>query len=502
LLHASILVGSLTLVDASCGGGSGSLKQACKGDCDAATGEGAPLGSDASNESALPPTDASGDLVSPIAIADAPSESATDGQTGGDAPVCGSLSIHPDSAVFVAPSGADSSACGGSAASPCASIGAALASARFMVRSLVVVAPGTYVESVQLIAGVTVQGGWQVSGISWSYDCSVTPESLVTIEAPGTANVTVLADSLASAATLRRLTVRSKTVAQTGESLFGILARGQTQLTLDDVAVSASKGGEGASGSAGAAGSTPASTTCSASDGNNATTPGTTGTPGAAGVFNASGYSTSNGGAGGMGNVGDNGTMGQPGQSVPYFPCNFPISSCNGAPSSCVGGTGFSGCGGGRGAGGTGGGGGGSSVALYAYGAAIVVQDGSFTAGDGGAGGAGGAGGPGASGSSGAMGAPGNCTAATCSDAGADAGTTLCVTGTPVHPAGGAAGGVGGSGSQGGAGGGGARGNSYAILGGGGATVQLNGAPPLVHGAAGTSKGNGPSGVAAGEASF
>jgi hypothetical protein len=67
---------------------------------------------------------------------------------------------------------------------------------------------------------------------------------------------------------------------------------------------------------------------------------------------------------------------------------------------------------------------------------------------------------------------------------------------------GGLAGGAGGKGGTGGQGGGGAGGSSYAIVGAGGATVQLNGSPSLTHGVPGTSLGSGPSGLAMNEASF
>jgi hypothetical protein len=504
-LRVWVAVSALAAVSA-CGGAGGSAissnPDGCSGkECNPGSGADASTGPDASGVS--PGEDASADDASAPGLDGALPEATTSesGVPGTDA--CAGQSINSNSVVFVAPGGMDGSACGASMSAPCATIGAALASAHFMVRGSVFVAPGTYIEAVSLVAGVTVQGGWQVAGTAWTYSCDPAARSLVTIQAPSTSNIAVLADSLTAPAVLSRLTVASKASVQPGESLFGVVARGaSTHLELDDVAVTARAGGDGPAGSVGMTGAAP-SFSCSASDGADAI-PGSIGSPAMAGVFNNAGYTASTGSTGAIGPTGHAGTAGTSGTQIRYAPCGGLCGFTLLAPY-CTSSAGANGCGGGGGTGGTGGGGGGSSVALYSYAASVVVHGGTFVAGNGGHGGPGGAGGSGVGGSQGQAGSAAKCGAAICPDAGVtgtdyDAGDAgECV---EITLAGGLTGGQGGTGGTGGQGGGGAGGSSYAIVGAGGATVQVDGAPPLTHGTPGTSLGNGPAGVAMDEASF
>jgi len=421
-----------------------------------------------------------------------------------DAGNCATAVVDPVHGVFVAPTGIDGAGCGLAPTSPCQSIGAGITSATKVdggVPSVVYVSAGFYTEKLTLAGGVSVQGGWHWAGsgsAAWSFDCSSTPESVVVVQAPSTSNMTVVASGINGATALSTLTVLSKAVANPGESLYGIFATGaSTQLTLTDVVVTVQAGGAGHAGTAGGAGST-APATCAAGDGNDAATIGTAGTPGSVGVFSSTGFSPHTGGAGGNGVAGDNGLTGPAGESVPYTVCAM-VNPCTVGNMNCVGGAGLNGCGGGGGLGGTGGAGGGSSVAIFAYDAALTVIAGGFEVGNGGNGGAGGAGGAGASGSLGAPGLPAACTTQSCSG-------SACNPGTPVNASGSAtAGGPGGDGSAGGQGGGGAGGDSYVIVTGGMATDRFNrqSSPALTPGKAGTGgPSGGPNGTAGTQITF
>ena len=420
-----------------------------------------------------------------------------------DAGNCTTNQVDPVHGVFVAPGGsdaADGAGCGTTPSSPCASIGAGIATAAMKIdgttRNIVYVSAGRYTEKLTLAGGITVQGGWHWGGdggVTWSFDCSSVPESQVVVQAPPSSNTTVVATSNnGMTATLSTLTVLSKSAANPGESLYGIFATGaNTLLALTDVVVTVQAGGAGQAGSTGAPGVAPPAS-CAAGDGNMNDAAGTVGAAGNAGTFSSTGFTTHTGGAGGTGTAGDNGTAGAPGASVSGSVCG--PSPCTNQQMSCVGGAGTNGCGGGGGLGGSAGAGGGSAVAIFAYDATVTITAGGFQAGNGGSGGAGGAGGAGASGSSGSMGSQTLCAQSAC----ADSGSMGCIPlGTTVTGAGGAAGGKGGQGSTGGQGGGGAGGDSYVIATGGLATgrLKLVGSPALTPGAAGAGgSSNGASG--------
>jgi hypothetical protein len=402
--------------------------------------------------------------------------------------------------IYVTPSGVDATGCGASRGSPCLTIAGGIASTSYYTgRNVIFVGAGTYVEKVTPPPGITIMGGWQVSGSTWSFDCTDHPQTDVVIRGPANTNTTVLLDGIGGAVALSTLTIESKATANPGESLYGIFARGATtDVTLTNVAVNVSKGGDGATPSQAASGPSPAAS-CSAGDGANAAMPGSIGAGGSRGVFSAAGFAPGQGAAGGSGTAGDDGIAAPAPTPVSYSSCTG--SACTLSSVSCVGQQGTNGCSGGGGLGGTGGGGGGSSIALFAYDAIVTIVGGSYTSGYGGNGAAGGAGGNGTGGSTGAAGAGTKCTSSTCQAA------VLCIPHIPsgdVSAPGGAAGGTGGTGSAGGAGGAGAGGDSYGVITGGAATAALvvTSSPALASGAPGASLGSGASGVAAARASF
>ena len=478
------------------------------GELDSNRGETGPVadGGDAGTE----PDGADSGVASEAGVLDASGDAGLSTETGGTdgaasaeaggtgIPHC-PQSTDDSAGVYVTPTGTDATGCGASRAAPCQSLAGALASTSYYSgRNIVFVGAGTYVETVTPPAGVTVMGGWQVNGSTWSFDCGPHPEADVIVRAPTTSNMTLIADGVGGAVTVSTLTIESKATVGAGESLYGVFARGSTTaLTLTNVAVTMSTAGEGQTPTQAGSGSAPPST-CSAGDGASATTVGAAGAGANIGTFSSSGYTPAQGGMGASGGAGDNGMAAPTPTPVSYSSCTG--TACTNSSASCTGQQGSNGCGGGGGTGGTGGGGGGSSIALFAFDASVTVDGGSYTAGYGGDGGAGGAGGGGTGGSNGAAGKAATCTSSTCQG-------LLCLGNIPldnITASGGAAGGAGGTGSAGGAGGGGAGGDSYAIITGGGATAALvlMNSPSLAIGAPGTSLGNGASGAARAQASF
>ncbi len=472
------------------------------------TGDGgAPEGSESGDASEAGVADASGDGGDGGASSEAGDAggSTTDGgdasrpDAGAGIPAC-PQSTNDSAGVYVAPTGTDATGCGASRGSPCQTLAGAIASTSYYQgRNIVFVGAGTYVESVAPPAGITIMGGWQVSGSTWSFDCGAHPEADVIVRAPTSASTTVLVDGINGAVTLSTLTIQSKAAANASESLYGILARGgTTDLTLTNVVVTMAAGGDGQTPAQADSGAAPTSS-CAAGDGDSATTPGAIGAGASSGTFSSAGFTSAAGTAGGSGSSGDNGTAAPAPTPVAYASCTG--TACTNSSASCTGQQGSQGCAGGGGSGGAGGGGGGSSIALFAFDASVTVIGGSYTASVGGNGGSGDAGGTGTGGSAGTAGKDASCTSSTCQA------TVLCIGNIPnnnITASGGAAGGTGGTGSAGGRGGGGAGGDSYGIITGGGATAALTlvDSPLFASGAAGTSLGNGSAGMAGARASF
>jgi hypothetical protein len=380
---------------------------------------------------------------------------------GVDAPsACSERTVDDAQGVFVTVNGADSSTCG-SRDTPCMTIQTGINQAKLLARSIVYIARGTYTESIQLAAGLTLEGGWDTASTTWIPTCDTTEVSAVKITMPDATHVAVTADFVGTA-DLHLLSVIGKAGAQPGESIYGVFATNAT-LTLDTISVvvgSAGAGTQGAIGDAGAQGGTD----CDAGDAAAAANPGNSGEGAPEGLFGSSGYTATAGGPG----SGDGG-VGTPGACVITSAC---ITTCFTCTSTCV--NALSGCGGAPGLGGGGGNGGGASVAVYGWNASIQIIGGSFQSGNGGNGGNGGAGGQGGPGGAGSVKNAG--CYSFCNDAG-------CASVGDTDPQVGATGGNGASGGQ---GGGGAGGASYALFNGGDAgTIMLSGSPTIAFGDAG-----------------
>ncbi len=436
--------------------------------------------SDASDASSLVDAGADAKLADVVDAADA----------------CSSNAVDTSAGVFVARTGSDAdsgSGCGRTPGAPCQTINAGIATARALGRTIVYVAAGVYTEQVALAAQVSVRGGWRFESGLWSFDCSAHPEAIVVIQAPANANRTILADNLAGTSVLSTVRVLSKPTPSSSESLYGVFASGSTTtVILDNVVVEVANAGDGQTGATGSTGAAPASS-CSAGDGLAGSPAGGLGTGALAGTFSASGYAPTTGLQGGSGAPGHDGTAAPAPTPVSYTVCSF-VLLCGESGANCTGSAGTHGCGGRAGGGGLGGTGGGSSIAVFVAGARVTLQGGSYTAGNGGRGARGGSGGTGTSGSAGTQG-----DSKTCTDA------RHCALGCANDPnvvGPGTTGGTGGTASNGGQGGGGSGGSSYAVIVGAAGLVTYLATPKLATGSAGTSLGNGASGMAATAATF
>jgi hypothetical protein len=406
--------------------------------------------------------------------------------------------VPSPTAVYVAPSGIDGAGCGAPTA-PCATVMAGLGVAEARAADAVYVEEGKYPETIKLYSGkVSIVGGWIDTGGVWTRDLSSAATSKTTL-ASFAYSTTVSAPMLSGSSTLCSLTIASKATAGAGETLYGVFVTGPSYtMTLENVDIVMSAGGNGAAGSPGAAGASGSTAGCAAGSGATGTT-GPSGAPGSTGsVFNG-GYKAGDGALAMTGLAGAAGSSPGPPSCVSCISCSLPGCMPT-APAPVCGTTGSSGCGGKGGGPGMGGQGGGSSVAVFAFDNAVVqINAGvSLTAGAGGSGGLGGPGGPGGAGTNGSA---GTSAAACClgGDTCVLSGSCSCMGPTGVGM-GGSAGGAGGNGGQGGAGGGGSGGYSCAILEGSGARVT--GSPVGTLGAAGAGAGGAPNGKAMQVCSF
>jgi hypothetical protein len=352
--------------------------------------------------------------------------------------------------VYVSVEGSPSMPCG-SKTEPCLTVHDGVATAKTVMSpggiATVWVAQGAYTESVTLVSGVSIQGGYAAD---WTLADGGPPTTIIGVE-----GATLTAKDLTSPVKLSSLTLESTPSPGLGKSVYGIFATSSNDagapLTLENVVIELGPAGDGTPGLAGATGAA-APEMCSSGNpfmggvGPDAPDNGT---------FSASGFTPARG------------SSGLPGGTGPCVNGCVTVLACDptSEPAVCATG-GVGGCGGGGGAGGTGGGGGGSSVALFVWNVPVTVQGGALGAGNGGNGAMGGPGGTGAPG--GAAPAPP---------------TVECIASCAYQPgcvntkesAAGAAGSVGGQGGSGGHGGGGAGGSSYSVYSGGAYSPSFSG---------------------------
>jgi hypothetical protein len=393
------------------------------------------------------------------------------------------------SAVFVSTSGSDNAGCG--AMTPCKTISAGIVAAHASSQSNIYVDAGTYTETITLVGGIAIHGGWSFANNTWTRICDNTYLTSTIVRGPApsssaTLSATVVARDLGGAASIDAMVVMSHAAAAaSGESLFGVEAIGATtSLAITDVTVQVGAAGAGSDGAAGANGM--AGGNCGGpDDGLGAMTQGPSGTVGSA-SFTADGFVAGTGGNGQDGAVGDTGTVGTgstfQGQTCTTtsngMGCELPMAGGSGGPvSTAIGGR--AGCGGSPGKGGAGGQGGGSSVAMFVWGATVHTTSGALSSAQGGNGGAGGAGGAGAAGLAGSAGTAGALVASGC------AYSSGACRASGTHQATSTSGGSGAASGAGGGGAGGEGGDSYAYYSDSSATISVT-MTTLAHGMPGT----------------
>ncbi|MEO8875557.1 MAG: hypothetical protein ABI461_08220, partial [Polyangiaceae bacterium] len=384
---------------------------------------------------------------------------------------------HPDTSIglFVyGDIGVDTSNCGNEA-TPCKTIGFGLGKAKGTSgKTTVYVAVSTkspYAETITLAPGITIEGGWTVTGAGdnaeWDRVCKLDdPTQLARIV--GTEIVTIHADDLGGEATLRYLGISTKD-AGSGESVYGLFVSGSSKVTLDNVLISAGPGGDGTPGATGSPGA-PGVVIPGGCMPGTPTTPagGDAGVGATLATLESTGVSTELGTNGSPGSSGGNGPVGSDGGCTSCLTCAIAVGACAGAAPSC-GASGSAGCGGSGGGPGGAGQSGGSAIGIYAWGGSVVATAGKIEIGGGGRGGAGGNGGSGGEGGVGPTGASGP----KCSTSCATLGVACTDTSTGSGDGGGGIGSRGGTGSTGGMGGGGAGGLSYGVVSGLDASVTI-----------------------------
>ena len=294
------------------------------------------------------------DLIGPDGGADANGDvvASDAGDASDGAAECAARAVNDATGVFVTVNGADTSTCG-TRAEPCMTIQTGINQAKLNGHSTVYIARGTYVASVSLADGVTLEGGWDTASLTWIPVCDTTKVSAVKITMPTSSNVTVSVGGGTSG--LRYVSILGKGAAQPSESVYGIFATNAT-LTLDTISVTLNAGGDGAIGDVGDAGA-QGGIDCDAGDAAAGASSGNVGAGASAGAFGPTGYAPQTGGPGA-----DDGGTGAPGTCMLSSACETICFTCQ---SVCV--NPLAGCGGHPGLGGGGGFGGGSSVAVYGW---------------------------------------------------------------------------------------------------------------------------------------
>ena len=329
--------------------------------------------SDATSDAAL---DAPQDGDSTLALdtggeIDAGMEDASDGADSEQADPCLARAVDDLRGLYVSTTGSDDSTCGTARAHPCRTVGFGLRRALAAGQSFVYVAQGTYVESVTLMANVSVEGSWSADASGgWLPACGGDAGYATTIQAPPDASATIVVNSIGGAASIGWIRVASKVSPDIapGESIYGVVARGSsTSLALANVSVVVASGGDGLEGQAGLSGA-------SAGDGGCVVDAGGAAASHDGGDSSTGGQFTSSGYVAGDGVPGADGVGGSVGTASAVGGCSNACGTCD---TSCTlvldggatcGGPGQAGCGGGGGGGGGGGRGGGSSVAVLRVG--------------------------------------------------------------------------------------------------------------------------------------
>ncbi|MCE9579192.1 MAG: DUF1565 domain-containing protein, partial [Deltaproteobacteria bacterium] len=181
-------------------------------------------------------------MIGAIGCASSKSSSGVDASPGGDGgnTDCNGL---PCSAIYVTAAGGNDSNAGTKDA-PVASIAVGVTkAAQAEPHAAVFVAAGTYAESITMVGGVSIYGGFDAT---WTRGTEVT-------EIDG-GIVAVRFDAIMQPTILDGLTITSANATGFGESTIAVLITGSKMIQLDNVVVTPGTGGPGMPGSNGSAG--------------------------------------------------------------------------------------------------------------------------------------------------------------------------------------------------------------------------------------------------------
>jgi hypothetical protein len=261
----------------------------------------------------------------------------TDG--GGDADAAASppaTACNPDekldmSQIFVSTAGTATTGC--SETLPCASIQAGIAAAAAQGKTTVYVDQGVYPEQLTLSAGIAIRGARSRTD-GWAPICGDARLTATKVHPPTGVDRAVIAQDLGGAASLEALDVQYATVAQPGQSMYGVFATGATTtLSLVDVTMVVPAGGAGTNGAAGTAGVAGGASDCGHGVSNPAAaaTPATPASNASIVTYDASGANPATGGVGVIGGEGHS-TSAPPGSSQ----CSDNLVGCKPDPSEGV----------------------------------------------------------------------------------------------------------------------------------------------------------------------
>ncbi len=264
---------------------------------------------------------------------------------------CDGVDGNAASSVFVAPTGSDLTGTG-TIDAPVATITRGIQIAQSSAtRRDVLIAAGTYVENITLVAGVNLYGGYTIAG---TYQWSRAPRASAptVIQAPG--RIGIAAANISTPTLVQNLVITSAAATSPGQSSYGARVINSPGVTLEAVTIRAGAGANGAGGTTGSNGSAggvgvDGQIGCDGCSGNgNGGSGGSSSCGNTGGSGGRGGYGDNTGSSGSRGSGSSGGSGGGGGRSYD----NLCIFGCDRGGTGGTGGPGGSGSTGGNGAGG------------------------------------------------------------------------------------------------------------------------------------------------------
>jgi len=206
--------------------------------------------------------DAAGDtrvtpVVDVVVVRDAPAGAETvltpDSSMDGATPDMPPDDIPPPDAILVSTTGSDSTGCGISTSNPCQTLATGIKrAASYSKKRPVVAAAGKYQESVTLISGVHLYGGYNAK---FKKGGAGDTKLIIAGQVSGGEAVAVWAVGLTATTIMDTVEVRAPNATGTAKSSYGVYVKGSPGLRLYDCVI---KAGDGVAGVAGKGISAPA----------------------------------------------------------------------------------------------------------------------------------------------------------------------------------------------------------------------------------------------------